>query len=36
MQVCLVSIETFDPSVREATDYKGPNWEVLMRMHMHV
>ena len=25
-EVCLVSIETFDPSVREATDYVGPNW----------
>ena len=26
-EVCLVSIETFDPSVREATNYVGPNWE---------
>ena len=26
-QVCLVSIETFDPSVSEATNYVGPDWE---------
>ena len=26
-EVCLVSIETFDPSVREATNYVGPSWE---------
>jgi lactoylglutathione lyase len=26
-EVCLVSIETFDPSVREATNYVGPDWE---------
>ena len=27
-EVCLVSIETFDPSVREATNYVGPDWAV--------
>ena len=27
-EVCLVSIETFDPSVRDATNYIGPNWAV--------
>jgi hypothetical protein len=26
-EVCLVSIETFDPSVREATNYVGPDWK---------
>jgi len=26
-EVCLVSIETFDPSVREATNYIGPDFE---------
>ena len=25
-ELCLVSEETFDPSVRAATDYKGPDW----------
>ena len=25
-EVCLVSIETFDPSVREATNFVGPDW----------
>ena len=25
-EICLVSSETFDPSVREATDYVGPDW----------
>ena len=25
-EICLVSSETFDPSVREATNYKGPDW----------
>ena len=27
-EVCLVSVETFDPSVREATDYVAPDWAV--------
>ena len=26
--MCLVSVETFDPSVREATNYVGPDWAV--------
>ena len=26
-ELCLVSSETFFPSVREATDYVGPDWE---------
>ena len=25
-EICLVSEETFNPSVREATNYKGPDW----------
>lgn len=25
-EICLVSSETFDPSVRDATDYLGPDW----------
>ena len=25
-ELCLVSEETFDPSVKAATDFKGPDW----------
>lgn len=27
-EMCLVSVETFDPAVREATNYVGPDWSV--------
>eukprot|EP00927_Polykrikos_kofoidii_P006751 TRINITY_DN12733_c0_g1_i1.p1 TRINITY_DN12733_c0_g1~~TRINITY_DN12733_c0_g1_i1.p1 ORF type:complete len:320 (+),score=39.40 TRINITY_DN12733_c0_g1_i1:127-1086(+) len=27
-ELCLVSSETFHPSVREATDYRGPDWNL--------
>ena len=27
-ELCLVSEETFDPSVKVATDYQGPDWKM--------
>ena len=35
-EVCLVSIETFDPSVREATNYVGPDWGARKETLEHV